>query len=49
LEANHPGHYWCEQGCEDPWTFWNPKGAREQKSMGNSVLDNENLLERLFK
>jgi len=49
LETSSQTVCWYEEGCEDPWTFWNPKGALKQRSVGNNVLDNDNLHKQLFK
>ena len=40
LDTYHRGTlYLREQGCEDPWLFFEGKRVREQKSLGNTGLD----------
>jgi hypothetical protein len=39
LNTYHPGtSYLREQECEDPGSFSEPKGDREQKSLGNTAI-----------
>jgi len=40
LDACHPETaYLCEQGCEDPWLFFEDKGVRDQKCLGNTDVE----------
>jgi len=38
LDTYHQNPYLSEQGCEDPWLFVNPKGAWNEKNLGNTKL-----------
>ena len=48
LDACHPDIlYLCEQGCEDPWLFWQAeRGPRVKKRLGYTERDHEDRMEK---